>query len=696
VRTTVVGCKSGGVRCEADHLESPPTGNPDQRPALTDPPPRLSDIESMKRQFSRPTDSPGSSWVRMLLVTAAACLTVLSVSRVGLVLWQFGRIGETGEPRLAFVFLQGLRFDIVTLGLLLGPPAILCPLMATSRRLNSAWLHLLRVYCFLVVAVIVFMEVATPSFINEFDVKPDRRFVEYLIYPKEVFGMLASAYGAQLLLATGMVAGAAYLLGRLLGRHGAPARRVPFWRAAILVPLIAVGAVAAVRSTLDHRPVNPSTVVFSTDPLANQLPLNSTYTVLYALYEMTDEGEKFPYRSVSLEQAVAAVRDEMRIPADDFTGGPDSTMHRQAATTPKNSPLNLVIVLEESLGAEFVGSMGGPPLTPELDRLRSEGIWFENLYATGTRSVRGIEAVVSGFPPTSARSVVKLPRSQQNFFTIADLLGSLGYKTSFVYAGEPQFDNMGRFLANNGFQRIVGRHDFAGEVFEGDWGVSDEDLFGLADRFFMEQSGDRPFFSLLFTASNHSPWDYPEGRIEPYNRPAATRENAVKYADYALGEFIRTAQTRPYWNDTVFLVIADHCSRTYGAELVPVEHFRIPGLILGGTIQARTVDRVVSQIDMLPTLLSLMGINSEHPAIGIDQTRTDLGDFPGRAVMQYGSSQAYMEGNRVAILQKGLPARQFVYLPGALQPADADPPFLDRAEALANWPWLAYLNHTYR
>ncbi len=650
----------------------------------------------MKQSMFSDRDGPGISWGRMLAYTALACLAVLALSRAGLVTWQLGRVEAAGGSRLVFIFLQGLRFDVVTLGLLLGPPAILSPVFATSRRLAGGWIRFLRVYCLLVLAIVVFLEAATPSFVNEFDVKPDRRFVEYLIYPKEVFGMLISAYGLQLLLATALVAGAVYVLNRALGRQVAPGERLPLWRAALLVPLLAVISVAAVRSTLDHRPVNASTVVFSTDPLANQLPLNSTYTVLYALYEMTGEEEDFSYRTVTLERAVAAVRDEMRIPQDDFTAGADSTRHRQTATTPRDRPLNLVIVLEESLGAEFVGSLGGLPLTPELDSLRDDGIWFENLYATGTRSVRGIEAVVSGFPPTSARSVVKLPRSQTDFFTIAFLLGSKGYNTSFIYAGEPQFDNMARFLANNGFQQIIGRHDFIGEVFEGDWGVSDEDLFRLADRFFRQQPPDRPFFSLLFTASNHSPWDYPADRIDPYNSPAATRENAVKYADYALGEFIRAAAAGPYWDDTVFLVIADHCSRTYGAELVPVEHFRIPGLILGESVQPERIDRVVSQIDMLPTLLSLIGISSEHPAIGIDQTRRDLAGFPGRAVMQYGSSQAYMEGERVAILQKGLPARQFVYRSSALSAVADDPAFLAKAEALANWPWLAYLNHTYR
>jgi phosphoglycerol transferase MdoB-like AlkP superfamily enzyme len=225
--------------------------------------------------------------------------------------------------------------------------------------------------------------------------------------------------------------------------------------------------------------------------------------------------------------------------------------------------------------------------------------------------------------------------------------------------------------------------------------VNDEDLFSMAHKFFQSQPKDRPFFSLVFTSSNHSPWDFPAGKIELYEQPAATRNNAVKYADYALGKFIREARESKYWDNTVFLIIADHCSRVYGAELVPVEHFHIPGVILGAGVKPGRISRVASQIDMLPTLLSLAGVDSVHPNIGIDQTRRDLGDFPGRAVMQYGVNQAYMEGEHVVVLQPERAPAGFLFRDRSLVPETPDTQLIHQAEAFAFWPWISYGQGSY-
>ncbi len=636
------------------------------------------------------------TWLQPVLLVIGLGLAITTGSRVALLIWLHARVEMVGTEHLPFIFIQGLRFDILTLGLWLGIPVTLTPLAIVNRRLTPAWMRLLGLWCIAVIAIMLFMEIATPSFINEYDAKPDRRFLEYLIYPREVFATLWGAYKLQLLIAAFAVAATVKAGSRFLLPRFVAIGPIASWAPLLLVPLLAFATLAAIRSTTDHRPVNPSTVVFSEDPLANEFSLNSSYTALYAAYELSREDRKFAYESVTPTEAVAAIRESMRIDPDRFTAGPDSTDHLQPATRHTGRPPNLVIILEESLGAEFVGALGGLPLTPELDRLQNDGIWFENLYATGTRSVRGIEAVISGFPPTPSRSVVKLPRAQRDFFTLAALLKKRGYSTSFLYGGEPQFDNMGRFFANNGFQSIVGRHDFGDDVFDGAWGASDEDLFRLANKKFSAQPTDKPFFSLVFTTSNHSPWDFPANRIELYESPAATRNNAVKYADYAFGKFIRTARTSAYWDNTIFLVIADHCSRVYGAELVPIERFHIPGLILGGSITPTRISRIASQLDMLPTLLSLMGIDSEHPAIGIDQTRTDLAGFPGRAIMQYGGNQAYMQGQQVVILQKGRPPGEYAYRDSKLTPVPGDPVFMRKVLAMANWPWQVYRAGSYR
>ena len=633
--------------------------------------------------------------LRPILRFAAASLVVLSISRALLVGWLWDRVTAADMP--ATVLLQGLRFDLVLLGVLLAPLALLFPLLCGSRRTIRGWSVLLRVYLPLAFLLIVFMEIATPSFVAQFDARPNRLFVEYLVYPREVMSMLGTAYWPQFLLAAVLLPMSFVWMRRRLSPDLLRVLPVRPWLALLVTPLLLATCTAMIRSTLEHRPVNPSTVAVSPDPLANDLALNSAYTVLYAIYEARQEPSGgFRYAAISDDDAIARVRDAMMISPDDFSDPALPTLHHQPSSAPVARPKNLVIILEESLGAEYVGSMGGYPLTPNLDRLRNEGLWFANLYATGTRSVRGIEAVITGFTPTPARSVVKLGKSQRNFFTLAQLLQERGYSTTFMYGGEAHFDNMRRFLVNNGFADVIDQAAIEHPVFVGSWGVSDEDLFRKAHSEFMKQH-DQPFFAFLFSVSNHSPYDFPDGRVALAEGEKATVRGAVKYADYSLGMFFDLARQSDYWDDTVFLVVADHNSRVYGAELVPIEHFHIPALVLGGGIGPAVFAPVASQIDLAPTLLSMIGVSADHPMIGHDLTRAEFTRYPGRAIMQYYSTQAYMRGNDVAILRKDLPPEQYRYVDGSLLPVrPADDTLLTEALAHSAWSSLAYDRELYR
>jgi phosphoglycerol transferase MdoB-like AlkP superfamily enzyme len=622
-------------------------------------------------------------------------LLVLAVSRVLLVAWQWERV--TDVNMLLPVFVQGLRFDLVLLGLTLVVPVLLFPLLASSKLTLPVWRVFLLLYLPTVLLLVLFMELGTPSFIDQFDARPNILFIEYLDHPREVSATLFAAYKIPLLITIGMVTGLGWMTAKQFKKTLASLRATGFVPALLLFPLLLIACAGMIRSTLDHRPVNPSTVALSNDPMVNDLALGSAYTLLYAIYETRHEAAGgFRYVEVDDDDVFAEVRSAMNIAPSDFSSSVLPTMHWQFAPTPAPKPKNLVIIIEESLGAEFVGSLGGLDLTPNLDSLASEGIWFENLYATGTRSVRGLEAIVSGFTPTPARSVVKLGKSQRGFFTLAQLLRDEGYDTSFIYGGEAQFDNMRRFFMNNGFQTVIDEKDYENPVFTGSWGVSDEDLFDKAHEVFGGQH-DKPFFTVVFSSSNHSPFQYPDGRIEPFDEDKQTVNNAVKYADYALGQFFQRARASDYWDDTVFLVVSDHNSRVYGSEIVPVERFHIPGLILGGSIQPQAFVPVASQIDMGPTLLSLIGINSEHPMIGHDLTVASAKTAPGRAIMQYNGTQAYMQGNEVVVLQKDMPIRQFDYIDGHLVEHDGNNRALvRRAAAHAAWSSIAYERSLYR
>ena len=627
---------------------------------------------------------------RPLLVFSAAVLVTLLCSRLGLITMYSDRVAATGG--FWFVALHGLRFDLIVLCMLLLPALVAQPLLCSNRL----WQQCLHFYLLGAYALVVLIEAATPTFVGEFDLRPNILFLEYLRYPQEILSMLWIGYKLPLFL--GLIASSALILmiGRLLRQPQLP-RRLPIRSRLLFITLTLVLCVVGIRSSFGHRPANPSVIAFSNDLLVNDLVLSSIYSVAYAAYSSArHEGSVRAYKAMPLEKVVRYVKADMHLPESHFIDPTLPTLHQPLVTAEGSKRPNLVIVLEESLGAEFVGSLGGLDLTPNLDAYSEKGIWFTNLYATGTRSARGIEAVMTGFTPTPARSVVKLPKSQTSFFTIAQILKRNGYKTSFIYGGEAHFDNMRQFLVGNGIETVIEEKDFPDPEFMGSWGVSDEDLFRRAHREF-EQMKDGPFFSLVFTSSNHSPFEFPDDKISLYSQPKQQVSNAVKYADHALGEFLRLAESSGYWENTIFLVVADHNSRVWGNDLVPIERFHIPALLLGGGITARHYDRQASQIDLLPTLLGLLHIQTPNPAIGVDLFRADIDNFPGRAVMQYDKTQAYMQGDKVVIMKLDEEPQLYDRNSDGLVPAtEQDPELINRATALASWSSYAYQNRLYR
>lgn len=579
-------------------------------------------------------------------------LPLLSLSRAALMLWQAERVVATGIWPTMLV--QGVRADIIQLSLLALPLVLLAPLLAT-RPAWRLWRGLCSSWVVLSVALLALLEISSPAFITEYDSRPNRLFVEYLKYPTEVFSMLWTGFRSQLV--GGVLVTVLAFAG--MARLMLPWRtREPAWthkRLWLTWPLIAIACVLAIRSSVDHRPANPALFALTSDPMVNTLIINSAWSVTHAVYGMRHEARSSEVYGRLDEAAILTELRDTRARLQDarpLLGNKEiPTLVEQTAKLRRAKPLNLVIILEESLGATFVASLGGVPVTPEIEKLKKEGWWFEQLYATGTRSIRGIEAVTTGFLPTPAQAVVKLALAQRDFASLASILGRHGYESEFIYGGESHFDNMRGFFMGNGFTRVTDENDYAAPVFKSSWGVSDEDLFNKTHERLSQKHGDgKPTFTLVFTSSNHAPFEFPDDRIELYEQPKGTDNNAVKYTDWALGRFMEQAKASPYWKETVFVVVADHDIRVRGDSLVPIERFHIPGLILGADIKPRVVKTVASQIDLPPTLLSLLGVDARHPMVGRDLASEPEG-LPGRAMMQYNENYAWMEGEQVVVLR---------------------------------------------
>ncbi|NDV67995.1 LTA synthase family protein [Dysgonomonas sp. 25] len=586
-------------------------------------------------------------------------LLLMSLSRFVLFLIYVDRVGQVADYWL--IFPLGLRTDIIMMSYLSFIPVVFLLLIPDSW---SAFLNkFMNIYCCFFLILILFMELATPQFIDQYDTRPNKLFLEYLIYPKEIFTMLLKARPGSIILIVlvlAVVIFAAVKWGRKLFYRKPSSYKLRL----ALLPLFAFLLFWGARGSLTtRRPINASNAVFSNDQLTNTLGLNSTYTLLYAAYSLKNEASvQKMYGKMSEKEAYARVKKYMDVPEENFLDPEIPFLHVDRPDTVLQRPYNLVIFLQESLGAEYIGCLGGMPLTPNLDRLSEEGILFTNLYATGTRSVRGIEAVMTGFLPSPSESVVKLSGSQIDFAITSAILEEDGYTSSFIYGGMANFDNMGSFFSGNGVDYIIDETSFDKDgntyAMKGTWGYSDEDLVTKANEFF-KSMGDKPFFSLMFSSSNHEPFEFPDDRIELYEQPKNTVHNAMKYADYAIGKFFELAQKEDYYKNTIFVIVADHNTRTYGKNLVPINKFRIPALIIGpGVSKGVRYDKLCSQIDLSPTVLDMLGITVEHPMVG--RNLRHLPDsVPGRAIMQFYDINAFRVEDEVVILQPDKEPLQF-------------------------------------
>ncbi len=611
-----------------------------------------------------------------------ATLALLTLSRLLLSAWLWPRVRAAGG--IGPILRWGLRIDLNQIAMWAGIPALLAPWLSnqpvaiwvTGLWLQAVWL------------LFVLLEVSTPQFIREYDSRPNRLFIDYLKYPKEVFGMLWKGYKSVLFAGAAGLALAAWL-GQALFAQAQPEPLLAWpWR--ILASLAIGAAIAlAIRGTLGHRPINPASVAWCGDSLLNTLPLNSLYSVLFALYAMRNERSAADVYGDLPDEMLHDIICEQAAITPGTSGIP--TLHHQAASQRPARPRNLVLIVEESLGAQYVGNLGGAGLTPCLDALAQTGWNFTRAYATGTRSVRGLEAVTAGFPPTLSDAALRLGNAQSRFFTLAQLLRRHGYRSRFIYGGEAHFDNMKSFFLGNGFDELHDLPTFASPAFVGTWGASDEDMFDRLHALLSRNDG-QPTLHLAFSVSNHTPWEYPTGRI-PTDGDPATVQNTVRYADWAIGRFFEQARASAYWDDTVFLIVADHDARVGGAQRIPLRHFHIPALVLGAGIDPRRDARIISQIDLPSTLLSLIGISDAHPMIGHDLTQADRG---GRAMMQYEDHYGYLQGDTLVVLEPQRAPLTFRYAaPDTYTPLNPDPELSRIALAHALWPTWAYRHHTH-
>ncbi len=507
-----------------------------------------------------------------------------------------------------YLFGVGLGYDLLTF-LYLGTPLLLLlwllPRRWMARRPGSA---LVGAACLLLLFAILFVAASEWTFWEEFQSRFNFIAVDYLVYTTEVIGNIRQSYPVGwILTAIAGIGLAAFVATR---RWRAVRNDSAHFGARTLV----AGAwlVAAVLGTwLVAGEMKDRTGNTYVDELAG----NGIYQFFAAYRSASLDYDRF-YRSVPLDEAFAQVRRSLATPDATFDG--DSGIARHIHNAAPERRLNVVLISVESLSAEYSGTYGRTPsLTPNLDALDSDSLVFGNLYASGTRTVRGLEALALSVPPTPGESIVKREHNT-GLFSLADVFNAKGYVSQFLYGGYGAFDNMNAFFGGNGYEV----HDRTGIPdkaihHENIWGVADEDLYTLAMGVFdRDHAAGKPFFAHIMTTSNHRPYTFPEGR-GPW--PQGKRESAVAYTDWAIGDFLRRARAKPWFKDTVFVITADHCASSAGIAALPVFRYHIPMWIHSpGNVAPGRFDALMGQVDIGPTLLGLLGMDYDSQFYGID------------------------------------------------------------------------------
>ncbi|MDD5372154.1 MAG: sulfatase-like hydrolase/transferase [Sulfurimonas sp.] len=556
-------------------------------------------------------------------------------------------------------FIYGLRMDTITASILLLIPLILLTLSPSKFKyfINK----FLKYYFLVILSIIIYIENATFPFVAQYDVRPNYLFVEYLVYPREVFSMIFADYKLELFVAFSMIGAFIYLYLKYVKDSVIEIFETSYKKRLLLfIPLFLLLFIG-VRSSFGHRPANTSDAMYTTNRMVNEITKNSIYNIAFAVYDNTRNGSQkmiAQYGKMDTKEALERVKKRLNIQnIDDAL--PLTRVEESHFKTDK--PKNLVIFVQESLGYQFVESVGGEKgITPNLNKLSQEGILFKDLYSNGTRSIRGLAGVSAGNYAVPGEGVLKRNKSQSDFFTIASALKPFNYHTTFMYGGESRFDNMRSWYLGNGFDEIIDQPCFENPTFVAPWGVCDGDLVERANEEFkkMHKNGQK-FATVMFSQSNHSPFEYPYEKIELLKDvPANNVKNAVKYADHAIGKLVELAKKEPYYKDTVFVIVADHNVRVYGNDLVPVDMFHIPALILGADIKPLIYDKIATQPDVLATALDLVGLDLTYPIMGHSIFSDKKQNI---SLMQFHTSYALRVDDKVTVISPNKKPATFIY-----------------------------------
>lgn len=546
------------------------------------------------------------------------------IARLLFLLYEYSISFDLSIKEWILIFLNGIRMDISTSGYIL---TILGLLLTFTSFTSGRWIN--RILQPITVIVLIFTSgiiIADLELYNNWGYRMDATPLLYITKPKEAMASTELWLTIVLLIATiGLILTSLYVYNRnikgLVLKLEKSKVATPF-----LLLILTVSMILPIRGGVGIAPMNTGMVYFSTNKFANHAAINVVWNVLNSLVNRTDSEKS--YNFMEDQKALEIVYNL------------NSHHNKSQQVIVKENP-NVVIIILESFSTKVIGELGGKwDATPQLNRLIKEGLIFNNFYSNASRSDKGIVSILSGYPGQPTTSIIKYPDKTLSLPSLFKSFNDIGYETSFYYGGDIDFANMRSYFINSGAQHIISLDNFDSDLNDSKWGVHDEHLF---EYFFNDlMNNKQPYFKTLFTLSSHDPFEVPMNPVFDGNDRATKYLNSIYYTDSCLGMFFNKVKETEIWNNSLFILVADHgSSRPGNSQNHDIDKFQIPMLWIGGVLNdsIKFNDKIGSQIDIPATLLSQLDASYKDFTYSKDMFSNENSEF---AFYVYNDGFAYI------------------------------------------------------
>lgn len=511
-------------------------------------------------------------------------------------------IEEPGTGEVLAAFWHALRLDVSTACYILVVPFFL---LLFRSFINIPFADVLnKAYTLIVIVAYSLITTAELGIYSEWKTKLHYKALNYLSHPTEVYNSASTWQFILLVLIFLSVVLLSFFLYHKYCYAGISKSRRNYLTSIAFLLLSPALLFLGIRGGVQAIPITQSHAYYSNHDILNLAAVNSGYSFTFSTldnYRFMDEN---PYQFFDDTKAREMVDRINRT-------GKDTTISLFTIERP-----NIVVLLMESWSADLIHSLGGEEgITPEFEELADSGLLFTGFYASGNRSEQAMSSIFGGFPATPITAITHTLDKVTRLPSLIKELGSEGYHSSFYFGGHLMYGGIKSYLSIAGFDEMTEIYDFDESIPKGKLGIHDEYVFdhhlGELDRL------PRPFFSVVFTLSTHSPYDQPMRKVLDWGGSENEYINSAFYTDSCLGDYFRKAAGKPWYDSTLFIIMADHSHNSYRHWDVHSPQYRhIPLLLYGEVLRPEfrgsSVGRLSSQVDIPKTLLKQLGLDARE------------------------------------------------------------------------------------